>query len=542
MLGGLIALGLLLVLELSLRLQGGLEEFANPPSPVGYPGIPGYGELVEPGWRACGGSSHRLCLEPPAGIRVDVYGGSALFGLPYSTFTSLTVWLQRYMAHLVGNKPIEVINHGMVGAQSANLLQGLNKDLAVAKPDLIIVFAGNNEFYALGKRKKVLPLYSPRLELLRHRLWNSRLYRLAAILRVPDEQNLPVLRFGINPSDFVAPITSQDRKLVTLLYQENLTAMTRLAKEKGIPIMLATVPDNLRHRPGSEKQEKEYQDIANKLKEAESGDSGSGVSLAESMLKESDTHARSYAAAEVMLRAGRKERALELFQRAELLDPTPFRSNQELRKAVLEVGGSEQIATCDMALELNRVAQDGIPGFDLFADWCHPNPEGHKQLAKILLRCIRSSGVLALRSSPSSAQVFARSDTTTGEAYRVDRQHVNLNEGPEDKKESSQQGSPDDAGLLPAQVLSAKAFRSFARSERTTLPTRSRIPSVSLPLLRQAIALGGPEGPLQLSIGLIALNEGKPKLARQSLARAAALLPDDPEVINYAKISGAVIR
>ena len=53
LLGGLIALGLLLVLELSLRLQGGLEEFANPPSPVGYPGIPGYGELVEPGWRAC---------------------------------------------------------------------------------------------------------------------------------------------------------------------------------------------------------------------------------------------------------------------------------------------------------------------------------------------------------------------------------------------------------------------------------------------------------------------------------------------------------
>ena len=83
-------------------------------------------------------------------FRVFVLGGSSAEGFPYSPMGSFSRYIRRRLELVYPNTQIEVVNLGMTAVNSYTLLD-LLPGVLNEKPDLILIYAGHNEYYgALG--------------------------------------------------------------------------------------------------------------------------------------------------------------------------------------------------------------------------------------------------------------------------------------------------------------------------------------------------------------------------------------------------------
>ena len=83
-------------------------------------------------------------------FRVFVLGGSSAEGFPFGPMGSFSRYVRRRLELVYPNTPVEVINIGMTAVNSYTLLD-LLPGVLDQKPDLILIYAGHNEYYgALG--------------------------------------------------------------------------------------------------------------------------------------------------------------------------------------------------------------------------------------------------------------------------------------------------------------------------------------------------------------------------------------------------------
>ncbi|WP_179004525.1 SGNH/GDSL hydrolase family protein [Winogradskyella forsetii] len=83
-------------------------------------------------------------------FRVVVQGASTVVGFPFYRGASFPRLLKHRLSHTFPDKNIEVINTGITAVNSYTLWD-LTDDIIEQKPDLVIIYAGHNEYYgALG--------------------------------------------------------------------------------------------------------------------------------------------------------------------------------------------------------------------------------------------------------------------------------------------------------------------------------------------------------------------------------------------------------
>ena len=83
-------------------------------------------------------------------FRVFVLGGSSAEGFPFSPMGSFARYIRRRLELVYPKTNIEVVNLGMTAINSYTLLD-LLPGVLDQKPDLILIYAGHNEYYgALG--------------------------------------------------------------------------------------------------------------------------------------------------------------------------------------------------------------------------------------------------------------------------------------------------------------------------------------------------------------------------------------------------------
>jgi len=539
LLGALAAAGLFGALELGLRLSSVVKRPSVPPSPAPFqePYSMMKVQVSAQGrseWTVCGGSLTRSCLRKPAGLRVLVCGGSSVLGLPHSPLGSFSAWLERYLAHLTGGKPVEVINNGILGAGSAQVLENLRDNLLWQRPDLVIIYSGNNEFYSLRARKGVLPHYSPELELWRHRLWGLHAYRLLAQLRAPREPPRPQ-----GTADYGAPVEDADRRLAVRLYRNNLDQMIAAARGIGVPVMLVTVPTPIAHKPSAEEWARDSAELAALLGEPALVGSDPSAQLKRVRAKAGarDTYAAHYLLGRLERRAGDVARARAHFLRAEAMDPNPLRCNEDLRAAMRALGRQRHVPVCDAAAALDAVTRDGIPDEDYFSDWCHPSPMAHRHLARALVGCLARARLLPISPGEGGlAQTFARAELRALDPFRLDTGMAESERATVDGPER-----PDDP------LWHMAAAREHLRAV-TNLRSQPKIEQHRFPRLKKALkhldrarALGVGEGTIALNRGLLNLYLHQPAMARSALTEAVGLLPGDPTARNLAAICGAAV-
>ena len=493
-------------------------------------------EVARPGdskWTVCGGSLTRSCLRRPVGLRVLVCGGSSVLGLPHSPLGSFSAWLERYLAHLAGGKPVEVINNGILGAGSAQVLENLRDNLAWQRPDLVIIYSGNNEFYYLRARKGVVPHDSPELELWRHRLWGLHTYRLLARLRAPEQDPVPV-----GKADYGAPVNDADRRLAVRLYRHNLGQMVEAARERGVPVMLATVPTPIANQPSPEEWKEYSADLAALMGEPAvvGPDPPAQLKRVRAVAGERDTYAAHQFLGLLERGAGDPARARAHFLRAEALDPNPLRCNEELRGAMRALARQEEVPLCDAAAALDALTKDRIPDQDYFSDWCHPSPMAHRHLARALMGCLARGKLLPIPFDRGAVQqALVQADLRAMDPFRLDT-------GMAESERATADGPARPADPLWHLASAREHLRAVTDLRSQPEVEKHRFPRLNKALghMDRAQSLGALPGTMALNRGLLNLYLQRPGPAIKALAEAARQLPDDPSVQNLAAIHGAV--
>ena len=348
----------------------------------------------EPGTRVYVSGRRRVVTNKKSGIRILVFGASAAYGEMFSPYTAFAGVAERLLRDANPSTPIEVLNLSHGGMGSRQVGEMVYRALENDSPDAIVVYTGNNEYHELRALKARSENYDPGAELLRRRLSTSALYRFLRDTFVPEdttltppegEEWLPIGRLDVT-------VDADDRALGVQLYREHLGSIARAANDRGVPLILTTVPTNLRDHvdrgtPGNASDAEnralaELRALANRMDAQQF--SAEASRRAASVTTEAGLHTLGNLYLDEQL----TDAALDAFRQKELAALRPMTSNHDLRGVVMAAEESGEAMVCDLAGALEAANPRGVPGSDMFIDHCHPNAEGHRHLGVALAHCI----------------------------------------------------------------------------------------------------------------------------------------------------------
>ena len=399
---------LFLLLELSLRIAGyGFPTTAT----VKYRlnGQDAYCDNVKFTWRFFPPTIGREfdpfispVKKPEGTYRVFVLGASAAKGTPEPAF-SFTRFLRVMLQDRYPDVDFELISAATAAINSHVVLE-IAKDCARHRPDLFVVYLGNNEVVGpYGAGTVFTPLSS-----------SLSLIRLGIVLKATRTAQMLTNLLKLTGAGRDGPkvwrgmemflekqVQADDAALRTVYqhFQRNLEDISATAKKSGAKIIFCTVASNLKdsppfaslHRRGlSETQKKKWDDIYQQGVEFESAGDYAQAAERYSVAAKIDSRY-----ADLHFRLGRcywamgeYERARESYVSARELDTLRFRADTRINEIIREVAGgraTEGIHLVDAVEEFEKNSPHGIPGEELFCEHVHLNFSGNYLLAKAAL-------------------------------------------------------------------------------------------------------------------------------------------------------------
>lgn len=360
--------------------------------------------------------------------RVFCLGGSTTYGRPYTDKTSFCGWLRLFLNEADSQHRWEVINTGGI-SYSSYRVSVLMEELLTYKPDLLIVYSGQNEF--LEKRTYTfLANVPPALLRVFGRLSRTRIYGLLQELILqppattvaqnsPQPQNKPGTNTGTSPDDdpgdFEAMLDVTEgwneyqrsllqRKGTENHYRYNLTRMADMARAAQVPMLWILPASNLKDmspfksESGITHLPEKMKDFFHILNRAEhEADPGIKRSLLEEAVKMDPQHALAlFLLAQSQLASGELKAAADSYQRALDEDILPLRLTSALEEGLRSVARQEGIPLIDypslLKAENRRLVGHEILGQELFLDHVHPTIEGHQLLALSIFRWMETDG------------------------------------------------------------------------------------------------------------------------------------------------------
>lgn len=346
---------LLLGLEGGLRLagQGRDPGFLIPDeSPGYYRTNPDFVSLFMPGSFDLRPLNFRVALRKPAGtVRIVVLGESVTQGIPAPPF-ALVPQLRAQLRARYPEKNLEVINTGIVAINS-HVVYRVARDLARFKPDLYIVYLGNNEVvgpYGPGcaYRSQMPPLWVIRLSGLVRATRTGQL--LGRLMEKTRRANQPPVEWG-GMSMFVDSAVGGDDPRLEAVYRNfeaNLSDIVQVATDAGAKTLLCTVVSNLKdcapflsqHRAGLTTPELAAWQlafnqgvIAWRLGEADAAQ----VHLREALRIDPQYADTCFMLGRLALQAGENPAARELLLAAQRWDALRFRPDPRLNEIIRQV-------------------------------------------------------------------------------------------------------------------------------------------------------------------------------------------------------------
>lgn len=184
-------------------------------------------------------------------FRVFVQGASTVVGFPFYRGGSFPRMLKHRLSLTFPEKNIEVINTGITAVNSYTLWD-LTDDIIDQKPDLVIIYAGHNEYYgALGVGSSIsygnhpgfirtyLSLKSCRF----FQLLENGYYKLfSSGDKKPSTRETTLME--VMTREQRIPLNSQVYNDGIAQYENNLNKILKKYKKHNIPVILSTVVSN----------------------------------------------------------------------------------------------------------------------------------------------------------------------------------------------------------------------------------------------------------------------------------------------------------
>ncbi len=341
--------------------------------------------------------------KPADELRVVILGESAAAGTPEPAY-NFGRMLDRMLRQQFPGKRIEVINAAMRGVNSHILLPAARDCCAKLKPDVVIVYKGNNEvvgLYAPGPHSGRLTSY---IHLLRLFQW-ARSTRLGELM----ETSLAGFTHEDAPADKQDDLFFQQhrvaaddprRRAVYNNFHANLADLCGSARRSGAAVLLATVPVNLKDSPPFGSLHRADLAEAALLRWQSAFDAGveaeAAGNCAQAISRYQEVAAMDDHFAELHFRLARCQFALGQFDEARRefalacdWDALQFRADSRINDLIRQVARQCQdggLRLVDAACAFNEFAREdgGIPGDRFFNDHVHPNFDGDYLLARTL--------------------------------------------------------------------------------------------------------------------------------------------------------------
>jgi len=312
------------------------------------------------GWRLVltGGSFAQGPIEGEGGQRHECPGGIAS-------------WLRAELESGHPGRPIDVVNLG-AGGQDSNRVRRMAEAALALEPDVLVVASCNNEGWESPDR-------------VTQQLRKLGGYRLLSRLLhpSPDAAARPL-------HSLQSPHTDSIREA----FRANLVAMAEAASGAGVPLVLATLPVNLRYQGTS------YAHIDNPIGELWEPPDGEAeapcvaegraaleageIESARAALERCDDVAHALRVlGQVELAAGHPEAARTAFESS--LELVPYnRCRPSFQAVIRQVAGEHGALLLDLEAHTQTLAPAGLPGDELFRDYCHMHWWGYLAVARAI--------------------------------------------------------------------------------------------------------------------------------------------------------------
>lgn len=313
-------------------------------------------------------------------FRVFVLGGSSAAGFPYLPMGSFSRYIRKRLELTYPNTTIEVVNISLSAVNTYTLLD-LLPGVLEQKPDLILIYAGHNEYYgalgvgsmeSLGTSRSFIKLV---LYLNKYKTVQLLRNAITSILSLFKSQNIndsPGTLMSRMAQDQYIAMNSKKYNLGLEQFEENMKEMLDLIKVKKVPVIIGKVVSNLKDQTPFVSIPTENYSTANQV----------------------------YEEAKQKLMTGYSKEADSLFRLAKDLDALRFRAPEKINH-IIEKLSKEYNAPCvSIDSVFNSVSPNGIVGNNLMTDHLHPNIEGYQIIGKAYYEAMIQSGYLPKYEKP----------------------------------------------------------------------------------------------------------------------------------------------
>jgi tetratricopeptide (TPR) repeat protein len=353
----------------------------------------------------------------PAGtFRIVVLGGSTVYGRPWLGQTAFAAWLKLLLEEEVPDLRVDLINAGGISYASYRLKRLLPELLGYA-PDLVVLYAGHNEFLErrtfAGLLAEPQPLQRIRAQLHRSRLYSSLARGIERLRRQSvDAHGRTVL--GEDVGAVLEQVGGPElyhrdeafRAGVIAQYRYTLNGIADAVAGQGVPLVICTLPVNLsgvspfksEHRDGITAEElTQWQAAFSRGMELAASDPEAALGELRRAATIDPRYALLwYRIGQLEQRLGRSRAAYAAFDRAREEDIVPLRALNAFNDIIRQLADERKLPLADVEAFYKRISPGQIPGSNLFADHVHPTIAGQQIIAWSVLNAATAAGVVPL--------------------------------------------------------------------------------------------------------------------------------------------------
>jgi tetratricopeptide (TPR) repeat protein len=314
-------------------------------------------------------------------------GGSSAAGYPYSPNGDFGLYIKKKLEILYPESEVEIINVALT-ATNTYTIRDLIPGIIEQNPDLILFYAGHNEYYgalgvgsmeSIGQSRSVVNFVLS-LEQFKSFVFLRDIINWIMSAFSGDETDTSEKRSGTLMSrmakDQTIALNSEVFNLGLEQFEGNLADIIEMCKNKNIPIILGTLTSNLR-------------------------DQRPFISIESDDLERADDI---FDLATIKLDS--TEEALRLFRYAKDLDGLRFRAPEKINQIIKDLAKKYNSQFVDIDSVFNSVSPYGITGDNLMTDHLHPTFDGYKLMGKIYFDAMEKFSLL-----PSSNRISLDKNT-----------------------------------------------------------------------------------------------------------------------------------
>lgn len=322
-------------------------------------------------------------------FRIFILGESSAAGYPYTPHGDFGKYLKKKLEITYPEKTIEVVNVALTATNSYTI-RDLIPGVLEQKPDLVLIYAGHNEYYgalgvgsmeSIGRSRKIVKLIF-KLERFRTFSLLRNLLKWAGGIFSNDEINAGKdggTLMSRMAKDKLIEYESDIFEEGLLQFKDNMTDVILMCKEANVPIVLSTLASNLKDQPPF-------------------------VSIKESKHPPAD---KIFNEAQLNLSENQNDSALSKFVYAKDLDGLRFRAPQRMNEISLKLAKKFSLPVVDVYGYFNYVSPNKIVGNNLMTDHLHPTYEGYNLIGKLFYAELENNKLLPTdrRAKMSNAEI-----------------------------------------------------------------------------------------------------------------------------------------